>query len=63
MKLIVAFVVVTRIGYMPATKIGFQVGPMPLFLTDIILLVLLTITLFKRPVKLLFWATGGGGSG
>jgi O-antigen ligase len=63
LKLIVAFVVVTRIGYMPATKIGFQVGPMPLFLTDIVLLVLLTITLFKRPVKLLFWATAGGGSG
>jgi O-antigen ligase len=36
---------------------------MPLFLTDIVLLVLLTITLFKRPVKLLVWATAGGGSG
>ena len=63
LKLLVAFVVVTRVGYMPATKIGFQVGPMPLFLTDLVLLVLLTITLVKRPMKLLFWATGGEGSG
>src|ERR1700730_18575537 len=63
LKLIVAFVIVTRVGDMPATKIGFYVGPMPLFLTDIVLLILLAITLFKRPVKLLFWATGGGGSG
>jgi O-antigen ligase len=63
LKIIVAFVIVTRIGYMPATKIGVQLGPMPLFLTDLTLLLLLAITLFKNPIKLLSWATAGTGAG
>ena len=53
---------ITRIGYNPVTKLGLQVGPMPLFLTDIVLLLLVATTILHKPVNFITWATAGAGA-
>ena len=47
---------------MPVTKLGLQIGPMPLFLTDIVLLLLLANAVLTKPVSMLFWASAGVGA-
>ena len=64
--LIVGYLVLTRIGSLSAAKLGVQIGPVPLFLTDLTLISLLGVSLLKRPGQVLFWATAGqqaGGAG
>jgi O-antigen ligase len=66
MMLIVGYLVMTRVGSLSAAKLGVQIGPVPLFLTDMTLISLLIVSLFKRPGQVLYWATAGqkaGGSG
>ena len=59
LKVIILFLVITRVGYSPITKLGLQVGPMPLFLTGSVLLALLVNTVFNQPVTFLTWAAAG----
>jgi O-antigen ligase len=61
--IIVGYLVVTRIGSLSAAKLGFQIGPVPLFLTDITLVSLLMVSLVKRPGQILFWGTAGQQAG
>lgn len=62
-SLLVAYIVITRIGALSAAKIGIQLGPAPLFLTDLTLLALLAIAFIRRPGRLLFWVSSGTQAG
>jgi O-antigen ligase len=61
--IIIAYLVVTRIGSLAAAKVGVEIGPVPLFLTDMTLIGLLVIAAFRRPARLLFWASSGTQAG
>jgi O-antigen ligase len=61
--IIVGYLVLTRIGSLSAAKLGFQIGPVPLFLTDLTLISLLIVSLVKRPGRVLFWGTAGQQAG
>jgi O-antigen ligase len=63
LKIVLIYLAATRIGYMPASKLGVHVGPMPLFLTDIVLSLLIGVTLWRRPMAILRWASTGTGGG
>jgi O-antigen ligase len=60
--IILAYIVVTRIGFTQAAKLGVTVGSIPLFLTDIILIALLVSMLLRRPTQILLWMTLGTGA-
>ncbi len=57
--LIVGYLVATRIFSLSAAKIGIQIGPVPIFLTDITLLLLLLYSMLKRPTRMLYWLSAG----
>jgi O-antigen ligase len=61
--LIVGYLVVTRIGSLTAAKWGIEIGPVPLYLTDITLISLLLISMLKRPGQMLYWGTAGREAG
>ena len=61
--LILAYLIITRIGGLEAAKIGFQAGPLPLFLTDMVLLFLLVYCAIFRPTALFVWILGGRTAG
>lgn len=58
--LVVAYLVVTRIGYLYAAKIGIQIGPVPLFLTELFILGAGMVALVTRPAPLVCWLVTGG---
>jgi len=60
--IVIAYIVVTRIFELSAAKVGIQAGPVPIFLTDMVLFALLAVSLVKRPVKILFWVSSGSGA-
>jgi O-antigen ligase len=62
-SLILAYVVITRIGNLEAAKLGGHVAGVPIFLTEIFLLSSFAATMTGRPVQLLAWMLGGGRSG
>jgi O-Antigen ligase len=57
--LIVGYLVITRIGSLSAAKWGIEIGPVPLYLTDMTLIALLTVSMVKRPGQVLYWGTAG----
>ena len=61
--LILVYMVITGIGDLRAAKLGFQVGPVPLFLTDITLLLLLAVSFVRSPSRILYWLSEGVGAG
>jgi O-antigen ligase len=61
--LLLLWVVVTRIGYLHAAKLGIEFGPIPLFLTDITLISLFALSLVNHPARCLVWMTSGSGAG
>jgi O-antigen ligase len=61
--LIVGYLVVTRVGSLSAAKWGIEIGPVPLYLTDMTLLALLTVSMVKRPGQVLYWGTAGREAG
>jgi O-antigen ligase len=63
MVVIIAYLLVTRIGSLGAAKVGIQVGPVPLFLTDMTLISLFVIVALRYPGRLLFWASSGTQAG
>jgi len=60
---IIAYLVVTRIGSLAAAKVGVQVGPVPLFLTDLTLVFLFVMIALRSPGRLLFWVSSGTQAG
>ena len=63
MLVVLGYIVATRVWALSAAKVGFQAGPMPLFLTDMALLALIAISMFHRGARLLFWASSGTQAG
>jgi len=61
--IVIAYLVVTRIGSLAAAKIGVQVGPVSLFLTDMTLIAMFVIAVLRRPARLLFWVSSGTQAG
>ncbi len=61
--IVIAYLVATRVGALAAAKIGFQAGPIPLFLTDLTLLSLIGLAVMHRGARLLFWASSGTQAG
>jgi O-antigen ligase len=58
--LVVAYLAITRIGHLYAAKIGIQIGPVPLFLTEIFILATGMVALVTRPAQLVVWLVSGG---
>ncbi len=61
--LVAGYLIFSRIGYLPAAKLGINIGPIPVFLTDIVLLALLAASFVKSPIRLVSWFVGGVGAG
>jgi O-antigen ligase len=61
--IILAFLAANGVADLKAAKLGFHVGPMPLFLTDIVLLLLLLTSLVRWPSRILFWSSTSTGAG
>lgn len=61
--LVLAYLVISRIGYLPAAKLGVNLGPIPVFLTDIVLMLLLAASFVRSPLRLVSWFAGGVGAG
>ncbi len=60
--LIIGYLVATRLFSLSAAKIGINLGPLPLFLTDLTLFALIGLALLRRPGKLMFWLSSGRGA-
>jgi len=58
--LVVAYLVLTRIGHLYAAKIGIQIGPVPLFLTEMFILAMGMVALVTRTAPLVVWLVCGG---
>lgn len=58
--LVVAYLVITRIGTLGAAKIGVQIGPVPLFLTEMFILATGLVAVVTRPAPLVCWLVSGG---
>jgi O-antigen ligase len=61
--LILVFLVVTGVGDLRASKLGFEHLPVPLFLTDLTLLFLTTFSFARWPSRVLYWVSEGVGAG
>jgi len=61
--LVLAYIVVMGVGGLPAAKLGIHIGPAPIFLTDITLMLLLAVSLVRCPARLLYWLSEGYGAG
>jgi O-antigen ligase len=57
------YLVVIGIGDLQASKLGVTVGPVPLFLTDITLLLLFAASFVRWPSRVLYWLSEGFGAG
>jgi O-antigen ligase len=58
--LVIAYLAVTRIGHLYAAKIGVQIGPVPLFLTEMFILATGMVALVTRTAPLVVWLVCGG---
>ena len=58
--LVVTYLVLTRIGHLYAAKIGVQIGPVPLFLTEMFILAMGAVALVTRSAPLVVWLVSGG---
>lgn len=58
--LIVLYLVVTRIGHLEAAKIGIQIGPLPLFLTEMFMIATALVVAITRPAQIVCWLLTGG---
>jgi O-antigen ligase len=61
--LIVLYTALSRAFIGDEATLGIKIGPLPLFVTDAILLLLIAISLHKRGGRLLRWVFSGGGAG
>ena len=61
--LIMAYVFLTRSFIGNEAALGIKIGPVPLFVTDATLIVLIAMTIHRRGGRLLNWIFGGGGAG
>lgn len=61
--LILIYTLVVGVGDLRAAKLGIQIGPLPVFLTDISLLTLFLISLVRWPSRILFWMSAGAEAG
>ena len=61
--LILAYIVVMGVGDLRAAKLGIYIGPAPIFLTDITLLLLFVVSLIRWPSRILYWLSEGVGAG
>jgi len=61
--LILVYILVIGLGDLAAAKLGVYIGPVPLFLTDITLLLLLAVSLVRWPSRILYWLSEGVGAG
>jgi O-antigen ligase len=58
--LVVAYLAITRIGHLEAAKIGVQIGPVPLFLTEMFMIGTILVAALTRPAAITCWLTTGG---
>jgi len=61
--LILAYLVAMGVGDLGAAKLSIHIGPTPIFLTDITLLLLLAVSLVRWPSRVLYWLSEGVGTG
>ncbi len=61
--IICGYVLLVRIGGLSASKLGLQIGPVPMFLTDFTLLALLMVSLPQSGGRILWWSTSGKSAG
>ena len=61
--LVVIYLVATGIADLQASKLGLTLGPVPVFLTDITLFLLLVTSFVRWPSRILYWLSEGSGAG
>jgi O-antigen ligase len=58
--LVVGYLAITRIGHLYAAKIGVQIGPVPLFLTEMFIIAMGMVAIVTRSAPLVVWLVSGG---
>ena len=61
--LVLFYVVSATIGDLQVAKFNIHVGPVPLFYTDLTLLLLMILSFLRSPARVLYWITIGTGAG
>ncbi len=61
--LVVGYVLLSRAFIGDEAKLGIKLGPVPLFVTDGVLLILVALSLHRRAGRVLQWTFGGAGAG
>jgi O-antigen ligase len=61
--IILMYLVVTTIGDLKAAKLSVKIGPVPIFFTDIALLLVLFTSFVRWPARILYWVSAGTGAG
>jgi O-antigen ligase len=61
--LVVSYLVITRIGCLQVAKIGIEIGPIPLFLTELFVLAILGVVIVSRSQEFITWLLSGATAG
>jgi O-antigen ligase len=61
--LVVFYLLSATVGDLRVAKLNIHVGPVPLFYTDLTLLMLMILSLLRSPARVLYWITIGTGAG
>jgi O-antigen ligase len=61
--IILIYLVVTTIGDLKAAKLSVRIGPVPIFFTDMALLLVLVASFIRWPARILYWVSAGTGAG
>ena len=63
LSLILVYVVAATVGDLKVGKVSVQIGAVPVFFTDITLILILLISFIRWPARVLYWVSVGTGAG
>ena len=61
--LVAFYVLSATVGDLRVAKFNIHIGPVPLFYTDLTLLLLMILSFLRSPARVLYWITIGAGAG
>ena len=63
LTVVVLYIIASRIWRLEFAKLGFSVGPLPIFATEVTLGILILLSVTREPGRLIFWTLFGHGAG
>jgi O-antigen ligase len=63
LALLLAYIILDGSYIGDEARLGIKIGPMPIFVTDLVLIAVIAISMRRHTGRLLNWSFGGGGAG